>query len=137
MICVITQRLILQYCNNIIMIDMILPNNTKGTVSNWSVGLVVKSGGRLRGMVSLLLTVEKLLWSTGLLVVANRTVGRALYQRHWHPWVSARTDHSHNRTSVTVNPRISARRFRFHVMRCDVMWCVCLWPARIHSARPE
>jgi hypothetical protein len=36
--------------------------------------------GRLRGMVGLLLSVEKLLRSAGLLVVANWTVRRALHQ---------------------------------------------------------
>lgn len=95
---------------------MVLPDNSKGTVSNRSVGLVIRwmYGGWLCGVVRLLLSVEKLLRSAGLLVVADRTVRRALHQRHWHPRVSARADHSHNRTSVMVNPRIQARGFRSH-----------------------
>lgn len=96
---------------------MILPDYSKGTISDRSVGLVVNRmcGGRLCGMVRLLLSMEKLLWSTGLLVVADRTVRRALHQRHGHPRVSAWADHSHNRTSVTVNPRISPCSSSFHL----------------------
>lgn len=74
--------------------------------------------GRLCGMVGLLLSVEKLLRGTGLLVAADWTVRRALHQRHWHPGVSARADHSHNSTSVTVSPRIPAHGwFRSHLRR--------------------
>lgn len=95
---------------------IVLPDNSEGAVSDRSVGLVIyrMRGGRLCGVVWLLLSVEKLLRSAGLLVVADRTVRRALHQRHWHPRVSARADHSHNRTSVTVDPRIRARGYCSH-----------------------
>lgn len=98
-----------------------LPDYSKGAISNRSVRLIVyrMCGGRLCGMVRLLLSVEKLLRGAGLLVVADWTVRRALHQRHWHPGVSARADHSHNSTSVTVSPRIPAHGwFRSH-LRCE------------------
>jgi len=95
-----------------------LPDDSECAVSNWSVRLVVHRmcSGRLCGMVGLLLSVEKLLRGAGLLVVADWTVRRALHQRHWHPGVSARADHSHNSTSMTVSPRIPAHGwFRSHL----------------------
>lgn len=100
--------------------DEHLPDDSEGAVSNRSVRLVVHRmcGGRLCGVVGLLLSVEKLLRGAGLLVVADRTIRRALHQRHWHPGVSARADHSHNSTSVTVSPRILSRGgFRSHLRR--------------------
>ncbi|KAE9526542.1 hypothetical protein AGLY_013190 [Aphis glycines] len=61
-----------------------LPDYSKGAISNRSVRLIVyrMCGGRLCGMVRLLLSVEKLLRGAGLLVVADWTVRRALHQRH-------------------------------------------------------
>jgi len=99
------------------------PDYSKGAISNRSVRLIVDRmcSGRLCGMVRLLLSVEKLLRGAGLLVVADWTVRRALHQRHWHPGVSARADHSHNSTSVTVSPRIPAHDwFRSH-LRCEII----------------
>lgn len=111
-------------------VNTILPDYSKSTISDRSVGLVIyrMCGGRLCGMVRLLLSMEKLLRSTGLLVVADRTVRRALHQRHGHPRVSAWADHSHNRTSVTVNPRIPQCSSRFHLRPRS------RWPERIHGS---
>lgn len=89
------------------------PDHSEGAVSDGSVGLVVDRvcSGRLRRVVRLLLSVKKLLGGAGLLVVADRTAVRgALHQRHGHPRVSARADHSHNRTSVTVKSANSGAR---------------------------
>jgi len=61
-----------------------LPDDSECAISNRPVGFVVHRmcGGRLCGMVGLLLSVEKLLRGAGLLVVADWTVRRALHQRH-------------------------------------------------------